>query len=56
MTQDALEAARLELDATWRAMNSPKVTARQMSALYRRAQELRALIANLENSEHDNPR
>jgi len=54
VTQNPLEAARLELDATWRAMNNPKVTARQMSALYARAAELRRIISNLENTPNGN--
>jgi len=54
VTQNPLEAARLELDATWHAMNNPKVTARQMSALYARAAELRRIIAELEIQNNGN--
>ena len=53
MTQNPLEAAQDELEATWRAMNSPKVTAAGMRRLYARAAELRRIIAELENTEHD---
>ena len=53
MTQNPLEAARLELDATWHAMNSPKVTAAGMRRLYARAAELRRIIAELESTNHD---
>jgi len=54
VTQNPLEAARLELDATWHAMNNPKVTARQMTALYARAAELRRIISTLENTPNGN--
>ena len=47
------DALQNELDATWRQMNQPKTTARQMTALYRRAAELRAKL-NLEKQDNGN--
>ena len=42
-------ALQQQLDDVWRQMNQPKTTARQMTALYRRAAELRAELNTLEN-------
>ena len=46
-------ALEREIDDVWRAMNQPKTTARQMTALYRRAAELRAKL-NLEKQDDGN--
>ncbi len=54
MTPNPLDAAQEELDATWRAMNSPKTTAADMRRLYARAAELRRIISTLENSPNGN--
>lgn len=43
-----------EIDDLWRQMNQPKTTARQMTALYRRAAELRAELNTLENTPNGN--
>jgi len=54
VTQNPLDAAQEELDATWRAMNSPKTTAADMRRLYARAAELRRIIAELEIQNNGN--
>ena len=48
-------ALQREIDDLWHAMNQPRTTARQMTALYARAAELRAELEtlNLENQNHD---
>lgn len=47
-------ALQQQLDDVWRQMNQPKTTARQMTALYRRAAELRAELNTLENTPNGN--
>lgn len=46
--QDDLDRLTAELEAVWRATNSPRVTGRQLAALYARAADLREQIDALE--------
>jgi hypothetical protein len=46
--QDELDRLNAELEAVWRATNSPRVTGRQLSRLYARAADLREQIDALE--------
>jgi hypothetical protein len=44
-------ALQREIDALWRETNSPKIGLFRMTAIYRRLAEIRANLAQLENSQ-----